>query len=277
MKPLISVFLTVFMVVTLNAQNLEKVKGNRIVTSIQTQIDAFHTIIVDEDFEVDIAYNNTPSVDIETDENLHEFLTFSVNDSILTFNKTRRITSKKTLNIKVSYNDFLANIETRDNGEIHSLNTMDLINASVKTTGNSRAGLTIKTDNFYFEGLDKSKTKLNLTADSTKVILNGYSKLEALIYSPILGADLYQRSNAIIEGDCDDLILRTDNNAQFSGKNFTVKTCNISCEIASDVTLEVTDMITLEASGSSAINIYDNPKIIVNKLTNTSKIQKKEK
>ncbi len=277
MKPLISVFLAVFMVITLNAQNLEKVKGNRIVTSIQTQIDAFHTIIIDEDFEVDVAYNNTPSVDIETDENLHEFLTFSVTDSILTFNKTRRITSKKTLKIKVSYNDFLANIETRDHGEIHSLNTMNLINASVKTSGNSRAGLTIKTDNFYFEGLDKSKTKLNLTADSTKVILNGYSKLEALINSPIVGADLYQRSDAIIEGDCDDLVLRTDNNAQFIGKNFTVKTCNVSCEIASDVTLEVTDIITLEASGSSAINIYDNPKIIVNKLANTSKIQKKEK
>ena len=56
-----------------------------------------------------------------------------------------------------------------------------------------------------------------------------------------------------------------------------MKNCNVSCEIASDATLEVIDTITLEASGSSAVYIYNNPKIIVNKLTDTSKIQKKEK
>ena len=277
MKQITLLFLGVFMAVNLNAQNSEKVKGNRVVTTILTEIDTFHTIEIDEDFEVDIIYNKTPSVEIETDENLHEFITFSVKDSILSFNKTRRITSKKTLKIKVNYDDYLANIEIREDGEIYSLNTIDLINVSLKTNGSSKAGLTIKTDNFYFEGLDKSKTKLNLTADSTKVILNGYSKLEALIYSPILNADLYQRSNVIIEGKCDDLILRTDNNSQVSGKNFSVKNCNVSCEIASDATLEVIDTITLEASGSSAVYIYNNPKITVNKLTDTSKIQKKEK
>lgn len=277
MKQIISLFIALFMAITLNAQNSGKVKGNRVVTTIVTEIDVFHTIEIDEDFEVDIVYSKTPSVEIEADENLHEFITFTVRDSVLSFNKTRRITSKKALKIKVTYNDYLANIETRDDGEIYSLTTMDLINVSLKTIGSSKAGLTIKTDNFYFEGLDKSKTKLNLTADSTKVILNGNSKLEALIYSPIVNTDLYQRSDAIIEGNCDNLMLRADNNSLFSGKNFTVKNCNVSCEIGSDATLEVIDTIILEASGSSAIYIYNNPKIIVNKLTDTSKIQKKEK
>lgn len=277
MKQIILLFLGVFMGVTLNAQKLEKVKGNRVVTTIISEIDAFHTIEVDEDFEIDIIYNKIPSVEIETDENLHEFITFSIRDSVLSFNKTRRITSKKALKIKVNYDDYLTNIEIRDDGEIYSLTPMNLIHGSLKTSGSSKAGLTITTNDFYFEGLDKSKTKLNLTADSTKVILNGNSKLEALINSPILNADLYQRSDAVIEGNCDDLMLRTDNNSQFSGKNFTIKNCNVSCEISSDATLEVIDTITLEATGSSSVYIYNNPKIIVNKLTDTSKIQKKEK
>lgn len=259
------------------AQNTKKVKGNRNITVQQTLINSFHTIIIDDDFEVDIIFNNEPSVEIETDENLHEFIDFQVRDSILSFHKTRRITSKKRLYIKVNYDDFLTHIETRDNGEIHALATMELNNASVKTTGNSRAGLTIKTDVFSFEGLDKSKVKLNLTCDSTKLILNGYNKLEALINSPILNADLYQRSNAIIEGNGDELALTMDNNSQFNGKNFTVKTCDLVCEIASDATIEVTDSITLEASGASEIYLYNDPKIIVNKLANTSKIQKREK
>ena len=277
MKPRILLLLSLLMAITLNAQNLEKVKGNRVVTTIQTELDAFHTIEIDEDFEVDIIYNKIPSVEIETDENLHEFITFSVRDSVLSFNKTRRITSKKTLKIKVNYDDYLANIDIRDDGEIYSLHTMDLINGSLKTSGSSKAGLTIKTDNFYFEGLDKSKTELNLTADSTKVILNGNSKLEALINSPILSADLYQRSDAIIEGNCDDLMARTDNNSQFIGKNMTAKSALVFAEISSEITIEVTELITIEASGESSINIYGNPKITVNRLTDTSKIQKKVK
>ncbi|MCF7569217.1 DUF2807 domain-containing protein [Sabulilitoribacter arenilitoris] len=262
--------------ILVQAQKMEKVKGNRNVTITQTPIDAFHTIIVDEDFEIEIIYSKTPSVEIETDDNLHEFITFNVRDSVLSFNKTKRIVSKKRLNIKVSYDDFLTHIETRENSEILSLATMELKNGSLKTIGNSKASLTIESNNFNIESLDKSKVKLNLTADSTKIVLNGYSKLEALIYSPILVADLYQRTNAKIEGHSDDLLLRTDNNSQFNGKNFTVKNCNLFSETSSDATLEITDNITVSLSGSSGLYLYGNPKITINKFENTSKIQKRE-
>ncbi|MFI1772370.1 GIN domain-containing protein [Thalassobellus citreus] len=259
------------------AQKIEKVKGNRNLTIEQSYINSFHTIIVDEDFEIDLIYNNEPSVEIEADENLHEFIVFEVRDSILSFNKTRRITSKKKLHIKVFYDDYLSTIETREDAEIYSISTINLANVNLITSGSSKAELTIKTLNFNFEGLDKSKTRLNLTADSTKVVLNSNSKLEALINSPIVKTDLYQRAQATIEGDCDDLLLRTDNTSKFTGKNFTTKTCNLICEMDSDAILEITDAITLEASGSSAVYLYNNPKIIVNRLTENSKIQKKEK
>ena len=76
---------------------------------------------------------------------------------------------------------------------------------------------------------------------------------------------------------CDLTNITTDNNARFFGKNFTVTDAFVLAEISSDITLEMLDSITLEASGSSSINLYGNPKIIVNKLTDTSKIQKKIK
>lgn len=259
------------------AQSVEKVKGNRNVTIEQTPLSSFKTIIIDEGFEIDLVYAKDPSVEIETDENLHEFFVLNVRDSILNLDLTKRITSKKRLKIKVAYDDFLTTIETRDDAEVHGLSTINADNITLITSGNSEAGLTIKTENFNFEGLDKSKTKLNLTAKNSKVILNGNSRLEALINSPILKADLYQRANAEIEGSCDDLTLRTDNNAQFTGKNFTAKKCSLISEIASEAILEVTDTLTVEISGTSALYLYNDPQIIVNKLANTSKIQKKEK
>ncbi|MCL5129693.1 MULTISPECIES: DUF2807 domain-containing protein [unclassified Algibacter] len=260
-----------------HTQSVEKVKGNRNVTIQQTPVNSFKTIIIDEGFEIDLVYAKEPSIEIEADENLHEFFVLDVRDSILNLDLTKRITSKKRLKIKVAYDNFLTTIETRDDAEVHSLSTINADNVTLIVSGNSEVGLTIKTDNFNFEGLDKSKTKLNLTAKTSKVILNGNSRLEALINSPILKADLYQRANAEIEGGCDDLTLRADNNSEFNGKNFTIKNCYLTSEIASETILEVTDTITLEASGSSSVYLYNNPKIIVNKLANTSKIQKKEK
>ena len=272
-----SLLFSILFCVTITAQTIEKVKGNKNVTTQQTEIDTFHTIVVDEDFEIDIIYNQTPSVTIETDENLHEFINFNVNAGVLTFNKTARITSKKALHITVNYDANLTNIKTVDKGEITSLATMELANTLLITEGSSKAGLTLKTGDFSFQGNGKSKVKLNVTSENTKLNLSDNCKLDALIYSPKTNADLYQRANAIIEGETDELKVRTDNFSLFNGKNFTAKTCNTLNEISSDAYLEVVDSVTIEASGSSSVYLYNNPKISVNRLENTAKIQKREK
>ncbi len=259
------------------AQSTEKIKGNRNVTIQQTNVESFHTIVLDEDFEVEVIYDKNPFVEVETDENLHEFIEFQVIDSVLTFNKTIKITSKKKLNIKITYNDALKHIETTDDAEILSLATMDLENGSLKTRGSSKAGLTIKSDDFDFSADDKSKVKLNLTSENCIINLSGNSKVEALIHTTELTTTLYQRALANIEGSCDMAKLDLDNNTVFNGKNFTTNTCDVVCEISSNAYLEVLENITIEASGTSSIYLYQNPKIIINKLADTAKLQKKLK
>ncbi|MEN3324389.1 DUF2807 domain-containing protein [Mariniflexile soesokkakense] len=277
LKQVITLLFTLSLCLSGLAQKTEKVKGNKSVTIVQTEINPFHTIIVDEDFDIEIIYNNVPSVTIETDENLHEFIKFDVINGVLTFDKTTRITSKKRLNITVNYDDSLNNIKITDSGEILSLTTMNLANAILITEGSSRAGLTLKTTDFEFQSNGKAKTKLNLTCENAKLSLTDNSKLDALIYSPKTNIDLYQRANATIEGETNEFELRTDNSSLFSGKNFTANTCSTLNEMSSDVYLEVIDTVTIDASGSSGVYLYGNPKIIVNKLSDTSKLQKKEK
>lgn len=259
------------------AQNPEKIKGNRVVTIVNTEIDAFHTIALDEDFEVDLIYNKIPSVEIETDENLHEVIDFMVRDGVLHFNKLKKITSKKRLNIKVAYDDLLQHIEVTDDAEVNGLTPLNLNNASLKTSGSSKVGLTIQTDNFNFESADKAKVKLNVTADTCFVNMRGSGKLEALINAPKVTTALYERTNAIIEGNCDTADIELDNNAQFNGKNFTINTCKVMCNISSDAYLEVIKEITIDATGASAIYLYQNPKITINSMTDTTKLQKKVK
>jgi hypothetical protein len=275
--------ITLFLLIILSyttagfSQDSTKIKGDRNVTIKQTYVDVFKSIIVGEDFEVELYYNSKPSVEIETDDNLHDYIKIEVIDSVLTFKTTTDIRSKKKLNIKVNYSDGFSHIETRENGEIRSLTSLELNNASLKTTGSSRAYLNIKANNFNFTSLDKAKVKLNLSASKTVIELSDNSKLDALINSKDTTIDLYQRTNVDIEGTSDNLVLKTDNNAQFNGKNFTTKTCTVICEFASDAYLEATESIAIEAAGASEVYLYGNPKITINRFTDTAKLQKKEK
>ena len=168
---------------SLVAQNVNKVKGNKNVTTITTEIKPFHTIIVDEDFDIEIIYNNVPSVIIETDENLHEFINFDVIDGVLTFDKTTKITSKKRMNIQVNFNEELTNIKTADNGEITSFTPIDLQNCLLISEGSSKVGLEIKTNDFQLQSNGRSKIKLNLTAETTKLTLSDNSKYAKLTTS----------------------------------------------------------------------------------------------
>tara|TARA_R110002049_G_scaffold71370_1_gene183854 strand:+ start:8842 stop:9306 length:465 start_codon:yes stop_codon:yes gene_type:complete len=154
---------------------------------------------------------------------------------------------------------------------------MELNHARLKTRGSSKADLTIRTDDFNFEGNERSKVKLDLLCDTAAITLNDNGKLDGLINSPELRMDLYQRGNATIEGHGEKLLLKGNDYSQFDGKDYTVKTCDVVCEISSDATIDTTESITIEASGTSSIYLYNNPIITINRFTDTTKLQKKVK
>jgi hypothetical protein len=261
----------------INAQSTEKIKGDRNVTVKQTYIDDFEKIIVDGDISIEIVYNSKPSVNVEADDNLHDVIQFEVVDGVLTFVETMRITSKKKLNITVNYGDTLQHIETKGDGEIRSLTTMELGNVTLTTSDDSRAYLNIKASNFLYKSSGKSKTRLNLTADSTKVELSDNSKLDALITSKVADFDLYLRSDAVIEGSATNSIIRLDNSTNFNSPKFSVNTADVSLVDSSDLTISVSESIIIAASGNSETYLYGNPEITITKFEDTAKLQKKKR
>lgn len=276
MKKLLLILVVMVMVApSLTAQ--EKIKGDRNVTIKQTYIDDFEKIVVDGDFSIEIVYNSKPSVNVEADENLHEVIQFDVVDGVLTFAQTMRITSKKKLNITVNYGDALKHIETKGDGEIRSLTSMELSDATLVTSGDSRAYLNIRAKNFTYKSSGKSKTRLNLTADSIKVELNDNSKLDALVNSKVADFDLYLRSDAVIEGSANSSIIRLDNSTNFNSPKFDVSTVDALLEDKSDLTITAGKSITLAASGDTEVYLYGNPAITITKFEDTAKLQKKKR
>lgn len=255
----------------------EKIKGDRNVTIKQTYIDDFDTIVVDGDFSIEIVYNSKPSVNVEADDNLHEVIQFDVVDGVLTFIETTRIASKKKLSITVNYGDALKNIVTKGDGEIRSLTSMELGDATLSTSDDSRAYLNIRAKTFEYKSFGKSKTRLNLTADSTKIELSDNSKLDALINSKTSSFDLYQRSDIAIEGTANKSVIRLINSSNFNGGKFDVKTADVSLEDSSDLTISVNDSITIASSGDSETYLFGSPAITITKFEDTSKLQKKKR
>jgi len=261
----------------ISAQSTDKIKGDRNVTIRQTYIDDFETIIVDSDFSIEVVYNSKPSVEIEADDNLHDVIQFEVIDGVLKFVETTNIGSKKKLSIKVNYGDALKIIEARGDGEIRSLTSMELDNVTLITSDNSRAYLNIKTNLFDYKSSGKSKTRLNLTADTTRIELSDNSKLDALINSTSANFDLYQRADLAIEGSANTSIIRLVNSSNFNGSKFDVKTTDVNLEDSSDLTISVNESISIASSGDSELYLFGNPAITITKFEDTSKLEKKKK
>lgn len=275
MKKIVLILLMVMVAIpSLVAQ--QKIKGDRNVTIKQTYVDDFHTLVVNGDFSIEIVYNSKPSVNIETDDNLHDVIEFNVVDGVLTIVETMRITSRKKLSITINYGDALQHMEVRGDGELRSLTSMELNDATLITADNSRAYLNVRAKSFDYKSSGKSKTRLNLTADSTKVEMSDNTKLDALINSNVVNFDMYLRSDAVIEGSASSSILRLDNSTNFNSPKFDVKSVDATLEDNSDLTIASTESITIAASGNSEVYLYGSPSITITKFEDTAKLQKKK-
>ena len=279
-KNLLSIVLITLFTTSTIAQ--DKIKGDKNVTTIETELNAFNKIIIGEKFKISFKKDDVASVEIKTDENLHDVIKFSVTDSVLKFKTTKRITSSKEMEITVRYTDVLKIIELKGNAELNSVNTVDNIGIVLKINDNAKANLNLK--NYSFKLINNNNSKLKLSSKSrlnieSKLVdleLNENSKTEALITCDSLQVNMYQRANAKIEGDVNYMKANTINSTNFSGKNLSAFNCEVITEDSSDFEIQVSDNLILESSGTSEMFIYGDPKITINKFTESAKLHKKE-
>ena len=277
-KQLISIACITLFVTTATGQ--DRIRGNKKVTTIETEVNSFNKIVVGEKFNISFMKDDVASVEIKTDENLHDVIRFSVTDSVLKFKTLKRITSRRALEITVRYTDVLKEIELKDNAELNSVNTVDIMGIVLKINDNARANLNLKNHSFKLvnnnDSKFSSKSRLNIESKLVDLELNESSNTEALITCDTLKLDMYQRANAKIEGDIIKMIVNTINSSNFTGKNLAVNQCEIIAEDSSDFSIQALDEITIDASGSSEISIYGNPKISIQKFSGTARLYKKE-
>lgn len=257
------------------AQKKEKVKGSKIIKLEQKQVDNFESIEVEDNLEVFLVKGDECGLEIEADDNLIEFVDYKLTGKNLRISTTRDISSYKKLSVRVTYTDKFNMVIAKDETNVTALSDVVLDNVTFKSYDYAKLFLNAKTKSFTLMANDKSKVELNLKSDKTAMDLSKSAYVKALISTPDMRFDMYQKSNADIEGDVLNLKLRLDNNSDFLGKKLTAKTALVETGAYSKAVINISGNATIDASGNSEIELFGEPKIEIKRFTESAMIKKR--
>lgn len=257
------------------AQKKEKVKGSKIVTTEIKKIEDFTSLEVLDNVEVFLTKGTECGLEIEADDNLHEAIDIVLNGSTLRIATLKNAFGFKKLSIRITYKDDFKSVIVRNEATITALSEIELDAITFKTYDSSKLFVNSKSTELTLIMDDKSKAELNSKADKTTITLSKTAKLKALLTSKDLTFDMYQKSESEIEGDVQNLKLRLDNNAKFTGKKLTSRNAEVISEAYTNASLNVSENLILEASGKSEIEVYGDQKIDLKRFVDNAVLMKK--
>ncbi len=210
-------------VVPLNAQVI--IRGNGEITKQMHKVDNFDAIKVSGARTVILNQGDSFSVEVETDSNLHEYITLEVKNGTLDFGfNTKKIKKYKELNFYVTAPDY-KNIKASGASEVTSNGSLNGDKLQIDVSGAS---------------------ELDLDADYTTII------------TKLSGA-----SDVVLSGTAITSTVTCSGASEFQGKNLVATNSIVSASGASNCFVNAKSNLTYEASGSSDVNYTVTPETVV--------------
>ena len=276
-KKISFLFTLLFLTTIAVAQKKEKIKGSKIVTVSIKEIPSFENIEINDNFEVFLVKSDKPSLEIEADDNLHEIINYEVAGGTLRVSSLREAIGVKKFALRINYTSELKLITAKNESSVHALADLELENITIKNYDNSRAFLNVKANYFALVLNDKAEAEINVKAENTSLELSKNAELKALVTSPELKLDMYQKSQAEIEGNVNNAKMRLDNYAVLTAKKLVIATLELSTESYAKSFINVTNTLNLAASGKTDTELLGESKIQITKFLNNATLYKKEK
>ncbi len=259
------------------AQKKEKIKGSKIVTTEIKELENFEAIEVDEKLEITLVPGDKPQLEIEADDNLQEIFQFEIVNKTLRIRTNKEASGAKKVAIRIQYTPEFKLLIAKGQVTFKALAEITVPELTVKTSTNAKVFMNAKVDQFTLVMEEKSMMELNLKATETILELNKNATLQALIYSKNMKADFYQKANAVLEGDLENLNLRLDNSVEFTGKKLTSKNIYLKTDNVVNCSVMALEKLSLEVAGRSEVSIYGNPAIEIIKFGDDAVLRKKSK
>ena len=258
------------------AQKKEKIKGSKTVTVAQREIAAFENIEIEDNLQVYLSKGGAEGIEIEADDNLHEVIMSEVNGGTLKLYTAKEVSGAKSLSVRITYTDNLKSITAKNEVIVNALADLQVENITVKNLDFSKSYLNVKSTNFTLVLNDKATAEVNSQGENTTVEMSKNAELKALIASPNVKIDMYQKTVAIIEGDAENAVIRLDNNASFTGKKFTARNMELIAEGYTTCNVMATDSINIAASGKSETELFGKPKVSMSQFSDSAVLYKRE-
>lgn len=258
------------------AQKKEKIKGSKIVTITQKEVEPFESLEVEDNMEVFIIKGPKQSIEIEADDNLHDVLKYEIVGNTLRLTSSKEVTGAKKFSVRVTYTDNLKLITLKHEAQLNSLADLQLEQITVKNYDYSKSYLNVKSTHFTLLMNDKSIAELNVKSESATLELSKNAELKALVNTQNLKLDLYQKTTATVEGEAAKAKIRLDNNATLSAKKLAVNDMELTAESYTNANVNANKTITISATGKSEIQLFGTPKVNMINFADNASLYKKQ-
>ena len=261
MKTYISLLSCLLLVMTTLAQNKEKIKGNREVTTVIYELDPFTGIDIREELEITLINGTKPQVEINTDENLHEVFEVNVVDGTLTIATTKEIRSSKRLEIFITVSESLQRIHVEDEAELKSLTTLTLKNAEFDVLGDAELDLKVKSDTLIINGFGKTKQRYELF--TSKLILNALedAKIQMNVQAKDIAATI-EYAKVELEGTTETLNLSVKEKGECMSADLVAKEVEVTTTEQAQIAVHATQKVVIDAKDRAEIRLLGSPEEI---------------
>ncbi len=275
MKKYLLLFTLILSTTITFAQKNEKLKGSKIVTLEQKEVEDFDAIEISDDIEVFLVKGDKCSLEIEADDNIHDAMGISVDGTTLRLMRVKKVSSYKKFSVRINYTENLKSVIGKNESKITAIADISLADISFKLTDQSQFFGNIKSKIFSIDATDKCKTEMNIKTEKCSLSFSKNANLKALISSNELIIDMYQKAKGIIEGDAVDLKLRLDNNSEIDAKKLTAQHVKLTMEGYTNTSVNAINTISIEASGKAEIQLYGDQKIEMKRFVDNATLYKK--
>ncbi len=259
------------------AQKREKIKGSKIVTVSQKEVGDFDAIEVDDNLEVYLEKGEKNEIKIEADDNLHDIIGMDLRDKTLRLYTSKESTIFKKLSVRVTYTSSLKKVIAKNDAIVYAIQEVILDDITFNSVDFSKLFLNVNAKKFSLVADDKSRTELNLKSDDASLQLSKYAAIKSLVSAIKFKCDLYQKSNAAIEGIAEKATIRLDNNSIFTGTKFTLKDANVTAESYSVGSILAETTVSLAIGDKAELSLFGNPAVQLTRFSEEAKLFKKIK
>lgn len=277
MKNLYTLILALLFSFILSAQKNEKIRGNKILEVIDTDITPYRILEIGESFEVLMVFQETPRIRIETDSNLHEYIKVDVSAEKLSILTSETISRFKKLYVEVGYNQNLSQIIVKGKVTIRGNTALKTDRTELIVSESASANLNFESSRVEIKGSGKAKVTTDINAESVAIHCINNADITSITNTESLNVNLSESTKLTISGSASKANFFLQDNSYLNAAALISGLAAVTTKGTSKTYINATDKLNVNASGDTETYLLGNPLIEISGFNDLAKFQKIKK